>query len=238
MAFDFLNDIDWDNVTKTTGALGNLAGKIGGLYSLFQKQDPYKDIPALQQMINDAAASREYMNASVNPDHPFFKNLSALMAEKLQEQAAKTIRETMIQDRRGRARGEAGFLVNPERRDESRMQALARAFMEARAKSQEMARSSLESAAQGFSRMNYFNQPIAQYQGTYAGGNEARRASAWQALANIGTGLTMPQSIFKPTVKTQNITPSYQATSPDETLAGLDEMFRAYGRDRRLYKGN
>src|SRR3990167_8637091 len=126
------------------------------------------------------------------------------MPKKLQKQAAKTIRETMVQDRRGRARGESGFLVNPERRDESRMQALARAFMEARAKSQDMARQSLENASGVFSRMNYFNQPIAQYEGQYAGGNAARRSSAWQALANIGTGLTMPQigtsaTISKPT---------------------------------------
>src|SRR3990167_3688824 len=120
-------------------------------------------MPALQQMINDAASAREYAQASVNPQHPFFKNLSALMAEKLQEQAAKTIRETMIQDRRGKARGESGFLINPERRDESRMQALARSFMEARARSQDMARQSLENASGVFSRMNYFNQPIAQY---------------------------------------------------------------------------
>lgn len=237
MAFDFLNDIDWKNVAGTASAVSGLAGQAGSIYSLFQRPNPYKDIPALQQMINDAASSREYMNASVNPEHPFFKNLSALTAEKLQEQAAKTIRELMIQDRRGRARGESGSLINPERRDESRMQALARAFMDARAKSQEMARASLENAAQGFSRMNYFNQPIAQYQGQYAVGNQRNRASAFEGLTRFGEGITMPQSVQRPTTKAADYSPAYD-TSSDYAKSGIQDMFNPFGQDRRRFFGN
>ena len=190
MAFDFLNDVPWE----TLGAVGTLAGRAGGLYNMFRSQNPYKDIPALQEMVNNAAASREYLNASVNPQHPFFQNLQAIYNQQLREQAANSVREMFTQARRGQASGQSGLLVNPERRDETSAKALAQAFMGARMKSQEMARQALENAAGGFAKLNYSMAQPAQIQGEYAGANRANRLQGFQGLSNLFTGINLPRA--------------------------------------------
>jgi len=124
MAFDFLD---------------TLSGVIdigAGLYDAFRKHDS-----------RSADAMYAMLGASVDPNSPQFKNLAALFAERSKSDAIKNIQMMMNQNAREKARGGSGFIVNPERRDESRTAALNEAFMKARADAQMQAHAALSGTA-------------------------------------------------------------------------------------------
>ena len=195
MAFEFLNDSDlWNSINAGSTVLG----RAGGIYQMFQSQNPYRDIPGLQDMINSRASAQEYQTAAANPLHPFNQNLQKIYTQQAMEQASNAVKQILLQARRGRASGVGSSLIQPERRDEMQSGALARAFMGARFNAMGQARQALENAAGGFSKLNYLNSQPAAYQQQYAAKNRANTLSGYIGLSDLFSGLPIPTATSHP----------------------------------------
>ncbi len=134
-----------------------LIGAGVGLYNLFDKPEPPA---ALRQAEEAAIASRRYADAAANPDSPEFKNLAALEEQKIKNDLVASIEEIMKANRRAAATGRVGFSVNPERRDEFRAQAVARAFADAGERAKRLASDKLLAAANAASRSAMAFSPV------------------------------------------------------------------------------
>lgn len=66
-----------------------------------------------------------FLEAATNPASPEFQRISGTLEDNAALDFENALRRAMVQDRRQRARSGYGF-INPERRDESFLQALAR----------------------------------------------------------------------------------------------------------------
>jgi len=120
--------------------LGNVIDAAAGAYGLFQGRDAEDDIPGL----GDA---NKYLKASVNPDDPLFKNLAAQWTSQNRRATSDAIRSIMSQNRRAQARGDPGFGINPERRDEANTKAIIDAHIKANESSRLYASQMLQGAA-------------------------------------------------------------------------------------------
>lgn len=115
---------------------GDILGIGAGLYDIFRDHDnPYADAMAAN------------LAAATDPNSPQFKNLAALFEERNRAAAVKNIQQIMTQNQRARARGDRGFIVNPERRDEFRTSSLNKAFMDAGQAARDEARNTLMGTA-------------------------------------------------------------------------------------------
>lgn len=74
---------------------------------------------------------QEYMNASVDPNHPWTQALSSLIKDQLQQEAASGLSEEMRQRRRLLSAGRLPAGMDTSRRDEAQSGAISRAFMDA-----------------------------------------------------------------------------------------------------------
>ena len=127
--------------------LGGMGAAIANIIRLGRKPDINKDIPSMQSALNAAEAARVYADASVNPESPHFKNLAALEESSIRRDLITAINEIMKSNARAKASGRVGFGVNPERRDEARSGAIARAFAQAGEQSRRIASDKLAGAS-------------------------------------------------------------------------------------------
>ena len=113
MAFNFLS------------SAANLLTAGAGLVGAFRGREE----PAVsREQAGIARQAAEFANLSVSPDDPRFRNLQALFAERNRRANIQAIQALFKTSRRAKARGDVGFGINPERRDESIAQALSRNF--------------------------------------------------------------------------------------------------------------
>jgi hypothetical protein len=183
---------DWfsDAVDWLGGSGGDALGsaiKIGtGLYDVFRNHDSAA-----------AAQMSRLLGASINPNDPKFKNLVALFEESNRANAIKNIQNIMNQDARSRARGGGGFIVNPERRDEFRSNALNQAFMDAGEKARLEAAGALSGAATGYGGLIPYQQQQDALRSQQIGALGGMAADAIPGIADLFKGYA-PQS-YAPT---------------------------------------
>ena len=118
---------------------------------------------AVDPNVRDAARTQqEYVNASVNPNHPWTKAMARMLSDELQKQAASGLSEEMRQRRRLLSTGRLTEGMDTSRRDEAQSGAISRAFMDASTIGMKQAMSSLGQAAgaQGnaFNALNQYSQ--------------------------------------------------------------------------------
>lgn len=101
------------------------------------------EVPTLQPYLDALARADRYAQAAGDSEDPFFKDLQADRTEQNRRASMDAVLRIMRMNARDRARGGAGFGINPERRDESRAAALAEAFQNAKLKSRLEARDTL-----------------------------------------------------------------------------------------------
>ncbi len=99
-----------------------------------------------------AKEARRLASAAADPTSERFQNLSGLYDEENRRDLISAIDRIMRVSARARARGDTGFAVNPERRDESRYRALATAFMESKEASRREARDTLLASSRGITQ--------------------------------------------------------------------------------------
>ena len=178
MAFEFLKGV------------GDLIQAGAGVYSLFDRPDPYRDIPTLQPMLAEIERAKTYEAAALNPESAMARNLSAIFAEADRKAAVKESMGELLRRRRELARGGVAGGINPERRDESRFRALLEMFDMVRDRAREKAVGSLQTAAQG-ARANVsayapFLNMFSQYAGAGRAGQLGGIEAAGGALGALG----------------------------------------------------
>lgn len=146
------------DLADTLNPVGDVLKFGAGLYDMFRGHDS-----------RSADAMYAMLGASVDPNSPQFKNLAALFEEQNRANAIKNMQMLMQQHARGKARGDAGYFVNPERRDEARSGALAQAFMNAGIQGRDEARRSLTGAAGGYAAGVPYDQYQDQLKSQYIG---------------------------------------------------------------------
>lgn len=166
MAFNFLS------------AAANLITAGAGLVGAFRGR---REPAVSREQAGIARQAAEFARLSVSPNDPRFRNLLALFEERNRRANIQAIRGLFMTDRRAKARGDVGFGINPERRDEAIAQALSRNFQlgaeRARGETREAFLGAAEAgtgAARGLSVPSFL---AAQYEGlrakNLAGGIEA-----------------------------------------------------------------
>ena len=163
------------------GDVGAIAGGVGGLIGAFGgagRSGAEKDASRA------ADAALDFAYAAADPESARFKNLAALFEEIDRRRSVETIQRTMRESQRARARGDVGFAINPERRDESRYRALANAFMRAKEQSRLEARDTLMSAARAATGAAGAYPVATGYAGEQA--DYARRMRGFSALPSLG----------------------------------------------------
>lgn len=127
-------------IASLLSSIASVGGGISGIMGS-DKPQSYKDArDALRRQ-------QEYTEASVNPNHPWFQALSAIIRNQLQRQAARGISEDMLQRRRAISAGNLPAGIDASRRDEARSKAITQAFMDAKTQGNLMAQKSLSNAA-------------------------------------------------------------------------------------------
>ena len=178
MAFGFLSDV------------GNIVQGAAGIASLFGDRDEPEANQQASRAINEAI---KLAKASANPNSRAFKNLVALEEESNRLSAIKAIQDFLKQNQRNIARGGISGVVNPERRDESVMKALARSFVDARERARIQARNTLSNAASSLTGSGQALNPVANIQNQISTTNDKRRADLGQA---IGAGISSLDGLF------------------------------------------
>ena len=132
----------WGSVVQTLLGLGGavLSSKVG------KREVSGEERAALSELAATNRQQRQFATASVTPDDPMFRNLSGLLEEKSKRDLAHSLNELMKASRRERSRG-YGPLINPERRDEARSQAISRGFVDAGISARDEARRGLLGAS-------------------------------------------------------------------------------------------
>ena len=138
MAFGFS-----DVVSGIAGA-ADIASSIFGISEGFGGVDESKSEEQARKASKEAEALAV---ASADPTSAKFKNLAALFESADRRRSIESVQRTMRESSRARARGDVGFGINPERRDEARYGALAQAFMLAKERSRGEAREALLNAS-------------------------------------------------------------------------------------------
>jgi len=186
MAFEFI---------KALPAFGDAITAGAGIYSLFDRPDPYRDIPTLQPMLAEIERAKTYEQAALNPESAMARNLSAIFAEADRKAAVKESMGELLRRRRELARGGVAGGINPERRDESRYRALLEMFDMIRDRARTKAIGSLQTAAQGARANVSAYAPFLNLFSQYAGAGRAGRlggieaaGGALGALANLFGG--------------------------------------------------
>lgn len=137
MAFDFLgksgNGYEVKDVVD--------AGTAG--YQIYRALKGRKGSKQLKGSTDAAKRAAKLAEKAGDPTSARFKNLESLFNERHRRELVQAIDKVMRVASRAKARGGAGFAINPERRDESRYKALATAFMEAKDRSRIDARNTL-----------------------------------------------------------------------------------------------
>ena len=171
MAFGFLKDV------------GDLVTGVSGIAGLFGDKDEPRASQAGEDALNEAI---RLAKASADPNSKAFRNLVALEDEALRSAAVRQIPDYLKQAQGSRARGGFGGFVNPERRDETVMKALARSFQDAQDVARGNARATLQNAAGVLTGAGAGMQPIAQTQLTVQNQEAKRRLDLGDA---IGAGI-------------------------------------------------
>ena len=200
MAFNFMSALPHIGSAIQSGA---------GIASLFSKRDATSEIPVLQPMVDALHASQTYSEASADPTHPFAKNLAALLEGEQRRDMVTALKRIMIANRRASARGDVGFGVNPERRDEARSQALLKAFSEAKDRARLMASQQLSATAGQHRQTASAYGPLVNVFGQYADTNRANRAGGIEAIGELFKSIPglFPQSSGGPTSLPSQIAP-------------------------------
>lgn len=160
----------------------------GTLLNLFTKRNQAKEVPAIDEMINATRSGQEYIKASTDVNHPYFKNLKAINAERNLAERAGWLVELLTADRRARARGNPGVLINSERRDEAVASAYLREGARQDMMDNEKIRNWLASTGQGYLQsIQGLTQP-AQYQSAYADMNANRQSAIPGGIAELIRG--------------------------------------------------
>lgn len=159
------------------------------LLNALKSRKASKEVPALNEMLQAISNAKAYGAAASDPQHPFFQNLLKVRAENNLSDLAAGLRELLVQDRRARAMGLTGALVNPERRDESLASAFARGLyrMNEEAKlatSQDLARN-----AQSYAGLAGAYGPAINTQSAYSQLDAERRAGLPIVLGDVGRGI-------------------------------------------------
>ena len=164
MAFGFLDDLFGG---AETSGLGNVIKTGASLYDLFRshKSKSADEMSAL-------------LGAAVDPNSPRFRNLAALFEEKSKADALQGIQRQMQQQARAKARGDVGFGINPERRDEARSGAIAQAFMDAGRMGTDQAYNALTGTAGQYA-------PLVGYDERQDAGKSQRIGAGVEGLAGI-----------------------------------------------------
>lgn len=171
MAFEFLKGI------------GDLITAGAGIYSLFDKREPYGEIPTLQPMLAEIERAKTYEQAALDPESSMSRNLAAIFAESDRKNAIKEGMGQILRERRAIARGDIqGGGVRAERRDEGRYRALLELFDSIRDKSREQAVNSLLTAARGARSNVQAYSPFLQLFGNYADVNQANKLGGIEAV--------------------------------------------------------
>lgn len=123
----------------------NLASSGAQLYQAFAGQ---RESDASKDARKAARRASGYAEAAADPGSAQFQNLVALYDEANRRAATDQIDRIQKMDRRARARGDIGFAVNNERRDEARYKALADQFMLAKERARQEARNTLMGSSQ------------------------------------------------------------------------------------------
>lgn len=113
MAFNFLS------------TAANLLTAGAGLVGAFRGR---REPAVSREQADISRQAAEFAQLSVSPNDPRFRNLLALFEEQNRRANIQAIQGLFKTSRRAKARGDVGFGINPERRDEAIAQALSRNF--------------------------------------------------------------------------------------------------------------
>ncbi len=131
------------------GWLSDIAGLVTAGAGLAQAFGGRKTPRGVAEQTDTARQAALFAAASADPDSPMFRKLAALFAEQNRRANIQAIRGLFMTDRRAKARGDVGFGINPERRDEAVAQALSRNFQLGAERARFEARDTLTGAARG-----------------------------------------------------------------------------------------
>jgi len=132
------------------GSIGNIASAGASLYNIISppKYDVYNN-PALMRMMKANQMAELFSKWAAQPNSRAFKNLEGIERERIQSGFIQSVQDIMRSDRAARARGDAGFGVNPERRDEAKYRAVLEANEASKSQARQMARDYLLAGATG-----------------------------------------------------------------------------------------
>lgn len=137
----------YENLPEVAGTIGDLAGGAGAMLMALRGRQANKEVPTLAASAEAASLARTLAAASTDPNHPWFRNLAALLEEQARRDATnRTLADIMLR-RRARARGGMGGAITSDRRDEERSRNLALMFMQARENARLAARQYLSDAS-------------------------------------------------------------------------------------------
>lgn len=129
--------MDFATAASIASIISSIGSNIAGMFGSRGDRDVERAL----------AEQREYMRASVDPNHPWARALSAAIREQMQREAAQALMEEMRMRRRLIAAGNLPAGIDASRRDEARSQALAQAWMNAVVAAQQDAQQRLAQAA-------------------------------------------------------------------------------------------
>ena len=180
-------------------------GLLGTGVSLLQSlksRKASKEVPAMTEMLQAIRNSQEYGKAAGDPSHPFFKNVLAVNAENNLADLSASLRELMVQDRRARAMGTTGALINPERRDEAMASSFARNLYGMNEEAKKKAQQYLMATAQGYAQSAGQFAPAMQVQAEYGQMDANRRGYLGPMLGAFGQQIVDPERYRKESQQT------------------------------------
>lgn len=152
---------------------------VGGGIQLARAFTGRKKSKSAKRARKTAKRAAKLARAAADPTSPTFRNLAGQYDAENRRALIQGIDRIMRENARTKARGGIGFGINPERRDESRTQALARAFMKSREGARREARDTLLAASHGLTG-SAGALPVA--------ADEARSAQNFELLSSGVTG--------------------------------------------------
>lgn len=146
------------------GWLSDIAGLVTAGAGLAKAFGGRKTPRGVAEQTDTARQAALFASAAADPESPTFRKLAALFAEQNRRTSIQAIQGLFKTSRRAKARGDVGFGINPERRDEAIAQALSRNFQLGAERARFEARDTLTGAARAttgaagaFSYPNYLD---------------------------------------------------------------------------------
>lgn len=170
------------------GALAQGAAAVAGL---FQKQ---RTPPGYNEALESGRRASQF-SAALDPSSPYFKKLEGEERDKINLSYADALKQLIVRNNRALARGSAGAMINPERRDETVSRVMARGFEDAQSLARDRARQYILSQVQANQMAAGSFNGVMGYGALNQQQNRTNQAGGMDAIGKILAELTRKKTI-------------------------------------------